>query len=35
MQKLQLNLDSAHEGDCKKPRETFTQQVTETHAIVL
>ena len=24
IQELQLNLDGAHEGDCRKPGETFT-----------
>ena len=34
IQELQLNLDGAHEGDCNKPGETFTQQVRETHAML-
>ena len=25
MQELQLNIDGAHEGDCKKAEETFTE----------
>ena len=25
MQELQLNIDGTHEGDCKKPKETFTE----------
>ena len=34
MQELQLNIDSTHEGDCKKPEETFTE-VSEIHNFVL
>ena len=30
MQELQLNIDGAHEGDCKKPAETFTKDYWNT-----